>query len=432
MKKVLIVTPHWPPLSYPDIHRIRVALGFFHTFGWQPLILTVDPDEDDGVKDSLLRDSIRSEQKEWIATCIPRKFTSWLGINSPALRGLFQIYRLGNEIIKQEQPDLIFFSTTMFFVMPLGRIWLGQFSIPYVLDFQDPWFNEYIGEKNALTRSLKYKVSNFIARVLEPFTLKNSIGVISVSQKYIDVFCKRYSWLSKEDCLLLPFSAASEDIGYLVKNDIKQQIFTPGDGNIHWCYVGRGGSDMAFALRGFFKALRSAIGQEPGRYPNLVLHFIGTDYASGTRAQKTIEPLANEFGLGKMVIESTERLPYFEALRCLLDADALIVPGSDDPGYSASKIYPYILAKKPLLTIFHEESLIVKVMQETNAGISVCFNENDDTKALSKNVFDAWFRSFPPETPEINWKAFSKYSAKEMTRRICEFFDRCLERRPDL
>ena len=48
MKRVLIVTPNWPPVSYPDLHRVRMALPYFQQFGWEPIILKIDPDEQQG------------------------------------------------------------------------------------------------------------------------------------------------------------------------------------------------------------------------------------------------------------------------------------------------------------------------------------------------------------------------------------------------
>ena len=58
--------------------------------------------------------------------------------------------------------------------------------------------------------------------------------------------------------------------------------------------------------------------------------------------------------------------------------------GSDDPGYTASKIYPYILAEKPLLAIFHEESSVVRILQETNAGTVVTFKTGESVEEVAR------------------------------------------------
>jgi len=126
---------------------------------------------------------------------------------------------------------------------------------------------------------------------------------------------------------------------------------------------------MAVALRTAFGALRLGLDLAPEVFGKVQLHFIGTDYAPAHLAKKTMEPVAREFQLDRRVHEWPVRIPYFEALRLLLDADFLLVPGSDDPNYTASKIYPYILAEKPLLGIFHPSSSVCDVLQETRAGL---------------------------------------------------------------
>ncbi|PON15177.1 hypothetical protein C2W62_25210 [Candidatus Entotheonella serta] len=103
-------------------------------------------------------------------------------------------------------------------------------------------------------------------------------------------------------------------------------------------------------------ALREGLQQTPALFSRVRLHFVGTDYAAGTRAMKTIEPIALHMQLGDYIREYPQRLPYFDTLNLLRQANFLLVPGSSHPQYTASKIYPYILAHKPLLALFHEES----------------------------------------------------------------------------
>ncbi|MFS6828152.1 hypothetical protein [Cyanobium sp. ATX-6F1] len=45
--------------------------------------------------------------------------------------------------------------------------------------------------------------------------------------------------------------------------------------------------------------------------------------------------------------ERTDRLPLSLTLASLRAADALLVIGSDDPAYTASKLIPYLLARRP-------------------------------------------------------------------------------------
>jgi len=144
---------------------------------------------------------------------------------------------------------------------------------------------------------------------------------------------------------------------------------------------------------------------------------------------KTIEPLAHQHGVAPFVTESPERLPYFEALQLLVDADFLVVPGSDDAQYTASKIYPYILARKPLVALFRETSSVCDVLRRTAAGTLVPLTSDRlaDRSVCFAALVDMASRL--PFEPATNWNEFKPYLAAEMTRQQCELFDDVLRQR---
>ena len=43
-RKVLIVSPHWPPVNAPDLQRVRMSLSYYRQYGWEPVVLAVHPD----------------------------------------------------------------------------------------------------------------------------------------------------------------------------------------------------------------------------------------------------------------------------------------------------------------------------------------------------------------------------------------------------
>jgi len=425
-RKILCVCPSFPPIAYPDCLRLRLTLPYFKEFNWKPTVLCIEPRFVEGPIDPKLAEVLPSDLQIIHSYCIPPDWSRSFGVSNLALRAIPFLIQSVGKLFEQEAFDLVFFSTTVFLSMVLGRYWLWRYKVPYVLDFQDPWLSDYEGDRGSLYQSWKYRVSQEIASLLEPFTLRGATHIISVSPGYVDTLLKRYSWLKPEQFTVLPFGAAETDFHALQQSPIEHSHFNSSDGKQHWVYVGRGGGDMAFALRAFFQALRQVRQQDPDKVNNLRLHFVGTDYAPGERAQKTVEPIANECGIGDIVQELPQRIPYFEALQCLLDADALIVPGSDDPSYTASKIYPYILAKKPLLAIFHARSSVVDVLRTTKAGIVVTFETGEELSNVSTKIIANWFKDLPPETPNSDWEAFRPYTAQEMTRQQCAIFDQCI------
>jgi len=427
--RVLIVSPHFPPINAADHQRVRMSLPYFEEFGWEPHVLTVHPNYVEGVQDPRLEQTVPDNIAIICTGALSVNYTRRIGLGSLGLRCLPYLLRAGNQILVKQKFDLVYFSTTMFPVMALGRRWHEHFRVPYILDFQDPWLSDYYqrpGSPKPPGGQFKYGFSQVMAQVLEPYAMRQVAHVISVSPGYPKTFLQRYPWLREGQFTVLPFGAAEQDFELLPTLNIQHKIFNPSDGKQHWVYVGRGGGDMAFALRAFFQALGQVREQEPEKLHNLRLHFVGTDYAPGNRAQKTVEPIATEYGVGNIVQELPQRIPYFEALQCLLDADALIVPGSDDPSYTASKIYPYILAKKPLLAIFHARSSVVDVLRTTKAGIVVTFETGEELSNVSTKIIANWFKDLPPETPNSDWEAFRPYTAQEMTRQQCAIFDQCI------
>jgi len=421
MKRVLIVTPNWPPVTYPDMHRARMALPYMKEDGWEPIILHTDPDEQGGFKEPALVQTIPDDIRTWQAQAVSRVWTWPLGLTHVGWRSLPSLYRLGGRIIEKEKPDLVFFSTTMFPVMVLGPLWRKKYGLRYVLDFQDPWVQE------ARAAGVKSSFSRLLDRKLERYALQSPSHVISVSASYVDTLIGRYPSLKPEQCTVLPFGAPEADFAVVQAKRISQEAFQPNDGWRHWVYAGRGGADMNFALRSFFLALADARRKAPITWNRLRVHFIGTHYADSRKAPKAIERLASECGVGDLVEEKTERIGYLESLRCLIDAEALVVPGSEEAGYTASKIYPYILARKPLLAVFHERSSVCQVLRETHAGELVTFSSGESPQSVAGRIGSQWFERRPIPVPKTDWDAFARYSAREMTRKLCRAFGHAMK-----
>lgn len=187
---------------------------------------------------------------------------------------------------------------------------------------------------------------------------------------------------------------------------------------------------MATAARGLFGALRRGREEQPELYDRVRMHFIGTSYAPAGEGEKTIEPIAEQYGVEDAVTERTDRIPYFQSLRLLRDADHLVVPGSDDPDYTASKLYPYILSRRPVLAAFHQNSSVVEILRQTGAGTAVTFDGRTDQDTLAQEVLAAWTPMLErlPYTPDTDWDVFQPYTAEAMTRRQVDVFDQVVSR----
>lgn len=412
-----------------------MSLPYFQQFDWEPTVLTVDPHYINGVYDPLLTKTVPKETKIVSTPALPIQLTQRFGLGTLGWRALPYLAKTGSQLLTHQSFDLIYFSTTAFPTLSLAALWHRRFHIPYVIDFQDPWLSDYHQKAGTTPPGgrLKYGLNQLFARIQEPKALRHVSHIISVSPKYPQVLCDRYPWLSPNQCSELPFGAPQADFELLPSLSVKQRIYDPKDGFRHWVYVGRGGADMSVALRLLFAALQQLRQKADNLWEPIKLHFIGTSYAPANRAIETVRPIAEEFGLADMVEERTQRILYFEAMKALSDSDAVLLIGSDDPGYTASKLYPCILAQKPILAVFHQQSSVVDILRQCNAGRAVTFDSSDHSlPAISSMQREIeWLVSLPSGyKPETNWITFEPYTAKEMTRKQCEIFDRCVAQKP--
>ncbi len=422
--------PNFPPINLPDAHRVRTSLPYLRKHGYEPVILTLTPDANSNTQDPALAAATPPDVEVHRVGALPLRWTSAIGVRNQTLRAFFHFTRAGSRLIRDAKIDLVFISTTDFYLFPLGRYWKMRHGVPFVLDLQDPWYSEYYSRPGAPAPPggrWKYGLVNGLAKVLEPLTLRQVAHVLSVSPAYPQSLLRRYSWLRPEVFTVLPFGAPERDFELLREMRVRQTVFDRSDDRRHWVYVGRGGSDMSVAAGLLFSALARARAVAPHRFRDLRLHFIGTSYASGQRAGRTIAPQAERYGVADLVEEYPERIPYFEALQCLGEADAVIVLGSDDPGYTASKVYPCILARKPLLAIFHERSDIAQLVRRTRAGTVVTFSAGSDPATFNSETLRVWLESRVLPQPETDWDAFLPYTAQSMTHRQCAVFDQVLK-----
>ena len=428
LRRVLIVSPRFPPTNAADLHRVRQSLPYLAENGWRPTVLAVDPADCAMPLDSWLERTVPPGVRVVRTGAVPARLTRRVGLGNFDLRALPYVARAGSRLLARERFDLVFFSTTAFSLMALGPYWQARFGVPYVLDLQDPWRSDYYSRTGTPPPGgrLRHGVAQALAHVLEPTTVRRAAHVVSVSPAYPQMLADRYPGFAVSRTTVLPFGAPEADVETLRHSPVRQSVFDPDDGCTHWVYVGRAGADMAFSLEAFFLALRDARARDPERYARLRLHFVGTDYAPPGRERKTVEPVARACGVVDLVEERPLRISYAEALQAMLDADALVVPGSDDPSYTASKLYPTILARKPLLAVFHEQSSVLDVLRETQAGVGIAFETGEAPEAVARRIGEQWFDAQAwTEVPATDWAAFETYTAREMTRRLCTMFDQC-------
>lgn len=421
MTRILLVSPHFPPVNTADLHRVRLALPFLKDLGWEAEVLAVEPGQVAAPRDPWLEEGLPADVPVHRVRALGLGWRRVPGLGTLGWRGLGALRREGDRLLAGGRFDLVYFSTTVFETHVLGPRWTERFGVPFAMDYQDPWVNDYYREHPEVVPPggrLKHAVADALHRWMEPRVLRACAGYTAVSEAYPRQLAARYPRLRLPPHAVLPFPGARRDLERVAP-------LRAGDGLRHWVYVGRGGSDMAPALRGIFAALRDHADADLRR--GLRLHFLGTSYAAAGSGALSVLPVAKEYGLEALVEEVPDRIPYSETLARLKGADALLVPGSDDPAYTASKIYPYLLAGRPLLAVFHERSGVVELMERAGGGVCVPFAADEAPGALGARIARAWLEPRAHERPfPLDDAAFEPFTDRASAAALAGFFARCL------
>lgn len=432
MRRVLVVSPHFPPVNAPDMQRARLALPFLRALGWEPVVLAVEPGFVEGaVLDPLLEHTYPADIRVVRVRGLAPGLTRRLGFGSLWLRCGAALRRAGEKLLAAEKFDLVFFTTTQFDAFSLGPRWLARFGVPYVLDYQDPWVNDYYRKASVRPPggAIKYSISQYIARRREPAAVRSAAAVVSVSAAYGPDLVARHPGLAPGRIHHLPFGSAEGDIELARRHRPAQPLVPFGDGRVHLVYTGRCGDDMAPALTLLFRAFRRHLDASPEDAGRFRFHFIGTDYAPPPLGRLRALPVAEREGVAGFVSEHCRRVPYFDALHHLVRADALVAIGSDDPAYSASKIFPCLLARRPLLAIVHRDSLMLSLAKAQGFVCAYGFDAStaNDAGTLADRIRREWFAArgyadLPPGDPA----ALAPHTAESMTSRLAAVFEQAV------
>lgn len=425
---LLLVSPRFPPTSAADSQRLRLLLPHLVAQGCSAEVLAVDP--------ACCTDGLDPWQAEHLNAALPVHSVRGLSQRWARLPGLGSIearcYRAladaGSRLLGRKHVDAVYLSTTAFGTFRLGPYWKRRHGVPFVLDYQDPWVNDHYRRHPEIVPPggrLKYAVADRLNRFHEPRVLREAACYTAVSAAYPAALQARYPFASAIPSLVLPFPGSALDFENLHSLPPSELPFDPHDGLIHWVSIGRGGGDLHNALCGLFEAIRRHAPAELRQ--RLRLHFLGTSYAAAGRGVPSIAPLAQRYGLAELVEERTERLPLSLTLASLKAADALLVLGSNDPAYTASKLYPYLLARRPLLAVMHEQSSVVEVLQRCGGGTAATFNAATTTAQLAQAIASGWFAGdLHKRVQPLDLQAFEPHTAAGQAKILVAFLRRCL------
>src|SRR5262249_46076787 len=134
------------------------------------------------------------------------------------------------------------------------------------------------------------------------------------------------------------------------------------------------------------------------------------------------------------VTEKPGRLDYLDALSVLTHASGILLLGSSEPHYTASKLYPALLAKRPLFALFNAASSVVSILHDVARQPSVRVvtygDRNDDAIVIDARVNDVarhlmdLARSAVYRAEDVDLRRAGQFSASHLARELAALFDR--------
>ncbi len=344
------------------MQRVRVSLPYFVEAGWDVTVLTVaDPTPTAPLEPELVATipaGVRIER----AYCLSRRWTKFLGVNNVALRSLPFLFLAGCRLLTSRRHDAIYFSTTMFIVLPLGRLWKLFCGVPYVIDLQDPWVTDFYDRPGAPLPpgGWKYSVAQGLGRMLEGWTMRGVAHLITVSAAYVEDLRVRYPRLPTTPATELPFGSPDPDLQRVAAEMETRAPVLPASGGVRLGFAGAIGPGMLAAVEVLFAAIADA---RRSGLP-ISVHFFGTSYAPESQGQAATLALAARYGLQNCVHEQPDRLRYFDALQVTLEAEANLLFGSTDLAFTPSKILAVLATGRPTVSLAPRGSAMVARLAE--------------------------------------------------------------------
>jgi Glycosyl transferase 4-like domain len=412
VRRVVIVAPSFAPVSNPPTQRVRFFARHLPTFGWQPTVLSVDPRYYEEPLDPEI-DTLVPRGLDVIRTpAWPARLTRVCGIGDLGIRAYWPMRR----VLRGLRPDALLIPGPPWHTFLLGAMMRETYGTPYVLDYIDPWISSAGADGRWWTKAFWYRQ---VAIALEPRAVRGAAHITAVSDGTTDGVRAWYPWLPADRCTGIPYGIEPSDFTMLRSHPRPQRFWSAGDSYRHLVSVGAMLPNGYEAVRALFAAMKQL-----GPSAKLRLHFVGTTYEPVPRV-KLVEPIAHEMGLD-CVFEHPARVPYLDALNLLTSADGIIALGSSEAHYTASKIFPSIFARRPLLALYHEASSVCDVVRRSRGGTLVTYSDTDRAESRVPDIAGALTRMFDYDPNAVRWDVFDEYTAERMTARLARILDQCV------
>ncbi|RRO24658.1 hypothetical protein [Flavobacteriaceae bacterium 14752] len=413
MKNVLIIYPHWHPVNLAGVHRPRLIGNFLPEHGWHPIILTVKQEFFEEKPDYDFEKTFRDHYEVYRVDAF--KVGKIRLVGDIGLRAFFQLYKEAKRIIKSKKVDFIWIPIPSFYTALLGRLLYRKTKTPYGIDYIDPWVRNIMNQNN-----WRAKMSQYVAKILEPYAIKRASLITGVSTPYYEPVLKR-NFKQNPVHAGMPYGFDPNDHEVVLK-DLELPWGSQPDCK-PWIYAGAFLPNSHLFLQSFFESIAEL--KTEGQWDESIrLYFVGT----GSYPAKRITAYAKDYGLDNIVIEHRERFSFLHILNFLSNAHRVMLFGSTEKHYTASKTFQCLLSKRPLFSMLHAESSAVEVIRNAGADCFLLPYKDSDTRSHLVNQLKPLIINFQKDLDwDVDLKSLDAYTSKQSAKVLVEGMDKVLK-----
>jgi hypothetical protein len=423
MSRVVLVAPEFPPSNSAGAHRPRLFAKHLPAFGWTPTVLTLRPEQLEGPLDPMLERLLDPALAIVRTAAIPIKPLRLIG--DLGLRSLPAHARALTSMIGQGHVDVLLLFGPPWFSFALGPMMKRRFGVPYVVDYIDPWITA-----RSATRPFPEKAWFYhrAAAAIEPGVLRSAAHVTAVSWGILEDLRSRYPWLEAGRMSAMPYGADPDDLEASVRLGLTPPDFSGDDEDLTISFTGAVQPTCQALVTPVLRALGTLDESRPATRRRIRLRAYGTSNLTWGHGRHTILPVARELGVDHLVSEIPERIPYLQAMSVLQASGIVLVMGSTDAYYHASKLYPAIVSGRPILAICHRDSSITRVVEQTGAGLCVTFADPLELQSRAGEIATAIesLAGRPRRKPDA--AAIEPFTARASTAGLARVLDHVADR----
>ncbi|QQS39774.1 MAG: hypothetical protein IPM63_10330 [Acidobacteriota bacterium] len=429
--RVLTISYYFPPVSHIATLRAVAFADYFPRQGIELVFATRHWTEDDNSWEDYFEDNSSAAQFGTFKGCevvrLPFEKAAGYKLSRKLGKYFHRAYLLFHAAVGTPQPELNIYRTFLPHLrdylsenrvdlilatfQPMGAVKLAwklgkEFDIPFAVDFRDMWNVDAFGPTGEPGSRRRHFLSRFQEFHLRRW-LKDAVLISAVNKDIVD---RVRAILSDPPEIVLATN------GYEATVFDEQRTDPPSDKFV-FSVIGTlyPSQDLSIMLRGLKEFLRD---KDPAE---VVLRFVGL------RAIKEAEEIILRELPGSF-IDSTERVPYPEAVRLATASHVLFYAGwPGRKGITPGKIFDYFGARRNILVAPGDE-VLGELLAETGAGRLV------DGPAEFCAVLEDWFQEWKVQGAlsfHGNDEVLERFTRENQTAKLARALNEAISRGAD-